>query len=174
VTSEVLGEAWDIYRRLWRRSVVVAGLVFAVVSLGSALAGSSRSLSPLLVSLVLSLLGSLLVQGALVEVVRDLHEGRAPARLGEYYSRTRAVLGTLVGVSFLAAIGIDGEVVATPGHSDDSVSLVLDEGAAFTGDLTPLSMAEPHNAAALESSWRRLRQLGVTIVYPGHGSPRPI
>ena len=108
MTSEVLGEAWDIYRRLWRRSVVVAGFVFAVVSLGSALAGSSRSIGPLLVSLVLSVLGSLLVQGALVEVVRDLHEGRTPAPIGEYYTRTRAVLGTLLGVSVLAALGIVG------------------------------------------------------------------
>ena len=106
MTSEVLGEAWEVYRRIWRRSVPVAGLVFAVVSLGTALAGSTRSLGAVLVSLVLSLLGSLLVQGALVEVVGDLHEGRTPAPLGDYYTRTRAVLGTLLGVSLLAALGI--------------------------------------------------------------------
>ena len=111
--SEVLGEAWDVYTRLLQRSVVVAGLVFAVVSLGSALAGSthSRSVGPLLVALVLSLLGSLLVQGALVDVVRDLHEGRSPAPTREYVARTRAVLGTLLGVALLAALGIVGGFV---------------------------------------------------------------
>src|SRR5262249_28656670 len=31
----------------------------------------------------------------------------------------------------LAGIGIAGEIVPTPGHSDDSVTLVLDQGAAF-------------------------------------------
>lgn len=59
--------------------------------------------------------------------------------------------------SRLADVGIVGEVVPTPGHSDDSVSLVLDAGAAFTGDLTPRSMAEPENAAMIASSWQRLR-----------------
>jgi glyoxylase-like metal-dependent hydrolase (beta-lactamase superfamily II) len=74
----------------------------------------------------------------------------------------------------LAAIGLAGEIVPTIGHSDDSVTLVLDEGVAFTGDLTPLSLAEAQNAEALEASWQRLRDLGVTTIYPGHGPVRPL
>ena len=69
----------------------------------------------------------------------------------------------------LADIGIAGEIVPTPGHSDDSVTLVLDEGAAFTGDLTPMSAALPEQIATLAASWQRLRDLGVTKIYPGHG-----
>lgn len=38
--------------------------------------------------------------------------------------------------SLLASIGIPGEILHTPGHSDDSVSLLLDAGSAFTGKLT--------------------------------------
>ena len=41
----------------------------------------------------------------------------------------------------LAQIGIPGEILSTPGHSDDSVSLLLDNGSVFTGDLTPLEAA---------------------------------
>lgn len=72
--------------------------------------------------------------------------------------------------AFLKTIAIDGEIVATPGHSDDSVTLVLDAGqfqpkAAFTGDLTPPLMADEIAAA----SWDKLRALGVTTIYPGHG-----
>ncbi len=67
--------------------------------------------------------------------------------------------------ALLKTLAIDGEIVATPGHSDDSVSLVLDQGAAFTGDLTPLLMA---NEIA-NASWDKLRALGVKMVYPGHG-----
>ncbi len=74
----------------------------------------------------------------------------------------------------LAEVGIAGEIVPTPGHSDDSVSLVLDEGAAFTGDLTPLSLAEPANAEALAASWQRLRDAGARTIYPGHGPPRAL
>ncbi len=39
--------------------------------------------------------------------------------------------------AFLRGIGIAGCIVSTPGHSDDSVTLVLDAGGAFTGDLPP-------------------------------------
>jgi hypothetical protein len=106
VISEVLGEAFDVYRRLWRRSVTVAGLVFLVVGLADALSGARATLGTELVSLVLALIGTLLVQGALVEVVRDLHEGRPVAPPSEYYARTRRALGTLFGVTFLAGIGI--------------------------------------------------------------------
>jgi ribonuclease/clavin/mitogillin len=69
----------------------------------------------------------------------------------------------------LQEIGIAGEIVHTPGHSEDSVSLVLDEGAAFTGDLPPPSYATAESREAVEASWCRLRALGVTTVYPAHG-----
>jgi glyoxylase-like metal-dependent hydrolase (beta-lactamase superfamily II) len=76
--------------------------------------------------------------------------------------------------SVLQEIGIQGEIVHTPGHSEDSVSLVLDEGAAFTGDLTPPSLATEENLELLTASWRLLRDLGVSEVYPGHGPVRPL
>jgi ribonuclease/clavin/mitogillin len=74
----------------------------------------------------------------------------------------------------LQEIGIRGEIVHTPGHSDDSVSLVLDDGSAFTGDLTPLAFATTENRERLYASWRVLRELGVRTVYPGHGPVRPL
>ncbi len=71
--------------------------------------------------------------------------------------------------AFLADIGIQGEIISTPGHSHDSVTLILDEGAAFTGDLTP-PMAMPQVPADLAyQSWEKLRSKGVTTIYPGHG-----
>ena len=41
--------------------------------------------------------------------------------------------------TLLERIGLAGDILPTPGHSTDSVSLVLDDGSAFTGDLTPLA-----------------------------------
>lgn len=64
----------------------------------------------------------------------------------------------------LQSLGIRGEILSTPGHSDDSVSLVLDGGAAFTGDLTRLE-----TSPLTEASWAKLRAYGATTVYPGHG-----
>ncbi len=75
--------------------------------------------------------------------------------------------------TFLHKIGIQGEIIATPGHSDDSVSLVLDgEGLAFTGDLGLPLVEDP--ADETWKSWQRLRALGVKSAYPGHGPMRKL
>jgi ribonuclease/clavin/mitogillin len=73
---------------------------------------------------------------------------------------------------FLGQIGVPGEILHTPGHSSDSVSLLLDDGAVFTGDLPPEAYSFD-NPVAL-SSWRLLRECGATRVYPAHGPIRPI
>lgn len=76
--------------------------------------------------------------------------------------------------SVLERIGIPGEIVHTPGHSDDSVSLVLDNGSAFTGDLTPQAFAGEAAADIAAASWRLLRERGAVRVHPGHGPARPM
>jgi ribonuclease/clavin/mitogillin len=72
----------------------------------------------------------------------------------------------------LHEIGLYGEILHTPGHSDDSVSLLLDDGSVFTGDLPPEAYSWG-NPVVLES-WRVLREMGATHVYPAHGPTRPI
>ena len=74
----------------------------------------------------------------------------------------------------LNGIGIVGQILHTPGHSDDSVSLLLDDGSAFTGDLTPPTLAAEDDAGILAASWRLLRQRGARCVYPGHGPAWPM
>jgi glyoxylase-like metal-dependent hydrolase (beta-lactamase superfamily II) len=75
---------------------------------------------------------------------------------------------------FLRGLGIQGEIIATPGHSDDSISLVLDDGSAFTGDLPPPLFAADDAQSDLNQSWEKLRALGVKTIYPGHGPARPM
>ena len=74
----------------------------------------------------------------------------------------------------LAGIGIGGEIVRTPGHSNDSISLRLDNGWAFTGDLPHPSLVTDENASSVATSWCELRSRGATTVYPGHGPARPM
>jgi len=74
--------------------------------------------------------------------------------------------------SLLERIGIPGEILHTPGHSYDSISLLLDDGSAFTGDLTPASFIGMEDAAVVSASWQLLRERGATRVYPGHGPVR--
>jgi glyoxylase-like metal-dependent hydrolase (beta-lactamase superfamily II) len=73
--------------------------------------------------------------------------------------------------AFLAKAGLGGEIVPTPGHSGDSITLILDSGAAFTGDLPGWWIygdAQP----VIHASWERIFKNKVETVYPGHGSPR--
>jgi ribonuclease/clavin/mitogillin len=72
----------------------------------------------------------------------------------------------------LSEIGIAGEMLPTPGHSEDSVSLVLDDGSVFVGDLTPFGLAEARAAPIVDASWRLLGKQGATRVHPGHGPVR--
>ena len=70
--------------------------------------------------------------------------------------------------SVLAGLGIDGELLHTPGHSDDSVSLWLDEGSLFVGDLNPLYELELHKGTEIGRSWEKLLALDPKTVYYGH------
>ncbi len=59
--------------------------------------------------------------------------------------------------SFLKKLGINGEVIHTPGHSDDSVSLMLDEGFAIVGDLDPLPYMEAYSPDdRRQKSWKHI------------------
>lgn len=69
----------------------------------------------------------------------------------------------------LEGIGIPGEIVHTPGHSDDSVSLLLDDGSVFTGDLTHPNFVGSEDRETVEHSWRMLAEKGASRIYPGHG-----
>ncbi|APD09024.1 MULTISPECIES: MBL fold metallo-hydrolase [Thermus] len=74
--------------------------------------------------------------------------------------------------AFLASLGIPGEILPTPGHTDHCVSLLLDDGRAFTGDLPPEEGAWDNPVA--QQSWASLRAKGARLVYPGHGPVRPL
>ncbi len=71
------------------------------------------------------------------------------------------------------SIGIPGESLETPGHSDDSISLVLDGSMAFTGDLTPPFPGNEENEAVIRDSWARVLARKPQVIYPAHGNPFP-
>lgn len=73
----------------------------------------------------------------------------------------------------LKKIGVLGEIVETPGHSDDSVSLVLDSGMAFVGDLHPPDFVEEGARDVTCQSWKKLVERGVKMIFPSHADPFP-
>lgn len=69
---------------------------------------------------------------------------------------------------FLMEMGIEGEVIAMPGHSEDSISLCLDDGSIFVGDLNPLYELEMHRGTEIEESWKKLLARHPKTIYYGH------
>lgn len=84
------------------------------------------------------------------------------------------VIGFAESRELLRELGIAGEIVPTPGHSPDSVSLLLDDGCAFTGDLTHPAMISVEDRDAVLASWQMLGELGAKMVYGGHGPVKPM
>jgi ribonuclease/clavin/mitogillin len=114
----------------------------------------------------------LLVMEEQVEAIPLMKQWVKPAdNYTEITTHDNIVIACADSRSLLAEIGIAGEILHTPGHSVDSVSLVLDMGCAFTGDLTLESMVATEDAAVVRHSWQLLRDRGVTTIYAGHGAP---
>ncbi len=91
------------------------------------------------------------------------------------YAKKSAITITLdESRAFLATLGIQAEIIATPGHSDDSITLITDDGAAFIGDLHPPILAGEENQHVLQSSWDAIRAHNGKHIYPGHGPNYPL
>ena len=69
---------------------------------------------------------------------------------------------------FLNNLGINGEIIYTPGHSDDSISLILDEGIALVGDLYDLNSAITFNDEKINNSWNKILSHNISKIYYGH------
>ena len=71
--------------------------------------------------------------------------------------------------AFLAALGIDGEIVSTPSHSEDSITLVLDSGDCFVGDLEPMEFMDGYEEnKALQSDWEKVMSFSPKVIHYGH------
>ena len=61
--------------------------------------------------------------------------------------------------AFLLDLGIGGEILHTPSHSADSISLLLDDGCCIVGDLEPLAYLEAYESnPALQADWQKILQ----------------
>jgi len=95
---EVLRDTGKLYRSLFGRTVLTGLIVFAVVALFETIASTAV--------VFLSLIGTALVQGALVQAVADEHNSRPQSSIGDLYRSAWQRAGRLVGVSLLTGIGV--------------------------------------------------------------------
>ena len=70
---------------------------------------------------------------------------------------------------FLSSIGISGEIIHTPSHSEDSISLILDDGSCFVGDLEPLEYLEAYdNNEELKNDWDLIMSYDPKTIFFAH------
>jgi hypothetical protein len=108
--SSILSDALTIYRLVFRRSVITAAIVFAFVEgldvLSLAHFSQSWHRFFLIASSVATLAATFFVQGALIEVVRNIHEGRSPAPISELYGRAESRFWRLTGAALVYGLGV--------------------------------------------------------------------
>ncbi len=81
-----------------------------------------------------------------------------------------AVISNNESRKFLSSVGIDGEIIQTPGHTEDSITLIIDGYCAFTGDLPEFALMEAYNDQVVRDSWKLIKDYKVTKIYPAHGN----
>lgn len=77
-------------------------------------------------------------------------------------------------------IPIDGEIIETPGHTIDSVSILFPDGSCVVGDAaahmlpfagTKYCVIFICNMGTYYKSWEKIIQSGAKRIYPAHGAP---
>lgn len=73
---------------------------------------------------------------------------------------------------------LQGRIIDTPGHTSDSISLLLGDGALFCGDAAMNGLPSLHRITiwaeektAFLKSWETIIALRPKMIYPGHGKP---
>ena len=112
--------------------------------------------------------------------------GKFLAAVGQIFTPLVSFPGTSVDIVLadeglsLKPYGIHGEFLHTPGHTLGSMSLLLDTGDAFVGDLAmggfpvmkrPGMSLFAEDVDAMKQSWRLLLSGGARWIHPSHGKP---
>jgi len=98
----VLGDAWGVYILLFRRSIMVAAVVYLAVAALEVTSGTAAAV----LAFFASLGGPVLVQGALVLIVRNVHEGVRPAEIVDLARSAGRRFLSLLGASLVYSLGV--------------------------------------------------------------------
>jgi hypothetical protein len=106
----VFGDAGRLYLLLWRHSLPVAAFAQACVWLADSSVDYVNSDAALivigLIAIVLTIAAPMLVQGMLIVLVEDVHEGRKATHLRQLFHRVLRRLPSLFGGAIVYSFGI--------------------------------------------------------------------
>ncbi len=102
-------------------------------------------------------------------------------RTFEYTPITLAEQDTIIeddNSDVLKNIGIDGKIIYTPGHTDDSISVILNDGNACVGDVCMSNLGFLHyrpievsDISQVFKSWQKIIDSNAKTLWPAHGKP---
>ena len=76
---------------------------------------------------------------------------------------------------FLFAMGISGEIISTPSHSEDSISVILDNGDCIVGDLEPIDYLAAYNDyPELKNDWENIMRYHPKRILYAHANEKII
>ena len=94
-----------------------------------------------------------------------------------YISREEDIIINEDNESILPELGIQGKILMTPGHTEDSISIVTGDSA-FVGDAArnllnftgaPYEPILLYDLEICKKSWQKILAAGAETIYPGHG-----
>jgi hypothetical protein len=104
--GDVIREAWDHYKAHWQHLLpfaLVVYLILGLVSLGLTLALGWLGA---ILGAFIGIIGVFWLQGALVEAVADIRDGRADLTMGQTFGRAQQHIGTLAIAGILAGLAV--------------------------------------------------------------------
>ena len=92
----IVREAWELYKSHWRTFVPLALIVYVVLGLITLVFALLLGWLGALIGVLASIVGTFWLQGALVEAVQDVRDGKQDLSIGEMFSRVRPRLPALI------------------------------------------------------------------------------
>ena len=102
----IVREAWELYKAHWRTFVPLALIVYVVLGLVTLVFALLLGWLGAIIGALASIVGTFWLQGALVEAVQDVRDGKQDLSIGEMFQRVQPRLPALIVAGILAGLGI--------------------------------------------------------------------
>ena len=109
--GDIVRNAWALYLAHWRTFVPLALIVYIVLGLITLVFGLLLGWLGLVIGALASIVGTFWLQGALVEAVQDVRDGKQDLSIGDMFQRVRPRLPALIVAGILAGLGIAAGLV---------------------------------------------------------------
>lgn len=104
--TAVVREAFDVYKAHWKTFVPLALIVYVILGVVSLVLVWLLSWLGAIIAALIGIVGTFWLQGALVEAVRDVRDGRRDLTIGEMFARVRPRLPAVIAAGIIAGIAI--------------------------------------------------------------------